>query len=101
ELTLSGMQSGADAALEPLERLFFFMPLQHSESLEVQDESVAAYRRLLNESPPELKRTLENSLEFAQEHREVVRRYGRFPHRNRALGRISTPAEKAFLANSP
>jgi uncharacterized protein (DUF924 family) len=101
ELTLSGMQSGADAALEPLERLFFFMPLQHAESLEVQDESVAAYRRLLSEAPPELKQTLETSLQFAEEHREIIRRYGRFPHRNRALGRISTPAEKAFLANSP
>lgn len=101
ELTLSGMQSGADAALEPLERLFFFMPLQHSESLEVQDESVAAYRRLLAESPAELKRTLEASLEYAEQHREIIRRYGRFPHRNRALGRISTPAEKAYLANNP
>ena len=42
-LALSGMQSGADAALDPVERMFFYMPLQHAESLDVQDESVAAY----------------------------------------------------------
>src|SRR6185437_16184724 len=48
-LALSGIQSGADAALGPAERLFFYMPLQHAESAEVQEESIAAYRRLLAE----------------------------------------------------
>lgn len=100
-LALSGMQSGADAALEPLERLFFFMPLQHSESLEVQDESVAAYRRLLSEAPPQLQQMFEASLDYAEKHHDIIKRYGRFPHRNQALGRTSTPGEKAYLANSP
>src|SRR6266513_2596482 len=53
-LTLSGMQSGAEAALDPVERMFFYMPLQHAESREAQDESVAAYRRLLAEAPQPL-----------------------------------------------
>ena len=48
---------GADAALDPLERIFFYMPLQHAESPDVQDESVAAFRRLLDEAPPELRMT--------------------------------------------
>src|SRR6202007_1113452 len=53
-LALSGMQSGADAALNVAERIFFYMPLQHAERREVQEESVAAYRRLLAEVPQEL-----------------------------------------------
>jgi uncharacterized protein (DUF924 family) len=97
-LVLSGMNSGADAALDPLERLFFYMPLQHAESIEVQDESVAAFRRLLSESTEELRRTFESSLDFAEQHREIIQRFGRFPHRNAVLGRTSTPAETAYLA---
>ena len=53
-LTLSGMQSAADAALMPVERIFFYMPLQHAELRDAQEESVAAYRRLVNEAPAEL-----------------------------------------------
>jgi uncharacterized protein (DUF924 family) len=98
-LALSGIQSGADAALDRIERLFFYMPLQHSESLEVQDESVAAYRRLLNEGPPELRPTLAEALEAAQTHRGIIERFGRFPHRNRALGRVSSSEEREFLAS--
>jgi uncharacterized protein (DUF924 family) len=97
-LTLSGIQSGADAALDRIERLFFYMPLQHSESLEVQDESVAAYRRLLDEAHDELRPQLAVTLESAQAHRSIIQRFGRFPHRNRPLGRISTKEEREFLA---
>ena len=99
-LTLSGMQSAADGALNIVERLFFYMPLQHTESTEVQDESVSNYRRLVAESPPELKSTFEESLESAEEHRAVIREFGRFPHRNRILGRNSTPDEEAYLAKN-
>jgi uncharacterized protein (DUF924 family) len=99
-LALSGMQSGADAALDPLERMFFYMPLQHTESLEVQDESVAAFRRLLGESPEELRPTFENTLAFAEKHREIILRFARFPHRNKVLGRSSTPEESAYLAST-
>jgi uncharacterized protein (DUF924 family) len=96
-LTLSGMQSAADGALNIIERLFFYMPLQHAESTEVQDESVSAYRRLAAESPAELRSTFETSLQSAEEHRELIRQFGRFPHRNRILGRENTPEEEAFL----
>lgn len=97
-LALSGMQSGADAALDPIERMFFYMPLQHAESLDVQEESVAAFRRLLTESPEELRPTLQNALDYAVAHRDLVRRFGRFPHRNAALGRTSTTEEESYLA---
>ena len=99
-LTLSGMQSAADAALTPVERIFFYMPLQHAEVRDAQEESVAAYRRLLNEAPAELQSMFASSLEHAESHHSIVARFGRFPHRNRALGRANTPEEEAYLAES-
>jgi uncharacterized protein (DUF924 family) len=97
-LTLSGMQSAADAALSPVERIFFYLPLQHAELRDAQEESVAAYRRLINEAPAELAAMFTSALEAAQQHRAIVARFGRFPHRNRALGRTNTAEEEAYLA---
>jgi uncharacterized protein (DUF924 family) len=96
-LTVSGMQIGADATLDPVERLFFYMPLTHAESFDVQEESVAAFRRLVEESPPDLRRTFQASLDSAVKHRDIIQRFGRFPHRNRVLGRESTPEELEWL----
>jgi uncharacterized protein (DUF924 family) len=73
------------------------MPLQHTEATEVQDESVSAFRRLVGESPPELRSTFEGALEWAERHRGLIRQFGRFPHRNAILGRESTPEEAAYL----
>jgi uncharacterized protein (DUF924 family) len=97
QLALSGMQSVADAALNTVERIFFYLPLQHAESLEVQDESVAAYKRLLGEAPAEVREIFEGCLGYAEQHRDVIRRFGRFPHRNDVLGRPSTAEEKDWL----
>src|SRR5882762_9004212 len=96
-LTLSGMQSGAEAALDPVERMFFYMPLQHAESREVQDESVAAYRRLRVEAPQQLFGPFAGAARSADNHRVIIERFGRFPHRNKVLGRESTPAEEEWL----
>ncbi len=96
-LALSGMQSGADAALNVMERIFFYMPLQHAESREVQEESVAAYRRLLAEVPEELRGPFSGALRSAENHRAIIERFGRFPHRNHALGRQSTAEELEWL----
>ncbi|MGH8326970.1 MAG: DUF924 family protein [Steroidobacteraceae bacterium] len=101
ELALSGIQSGADAALQPFERLFFYMPLQHAESLEVQDEAVAAYGRLLQESPRELAPWLATSEQSALAHRSIIARFGRFPHRNGILGRLTAPQEQEYLDRDP
>jgi uncharacterized protein (DUF924 family) len=98
--TLSGMRSAADGALDIVERLFFYMPLQHCEAREVQEESVAAYRRLVGEAPQEFRGVFEASLESALEHRSIIERFGRFPHRNAALGRPSTSQEEAWLSES-
>jgi uncharacterized protein (DUF924 family) len=97
-LALSGMQSAADAALDAVERIFFYMPLQHAERPEVQEESVLAYRRLLREAPAQLRTTFEDSLRSAEQHRDIIAKFGRFPHRNRVLGRPGTPAEEEWLA---
>ena len=96
-LTLSGMQSAADAALTVIERLFFYMPLQHAERREVQDEAVAAYRRLRQEAPEEVQNVFESAQRSAENHRAIIEEFGRFPHRNAALGRESTEAELAWL----
>lgn len=97
-LTISGMQLGADATLDPVERLFFYMPLMHAESLDVQEESVAAFRRLIEEAPADLRRIFDSSLQAAVQHRTIIQRFGRFPHRNRVLGRENTPEELEWLA---
>jgi uncharacterized protein (DUF924 family) len=99
-LALSGIQSGAEGALDVVERIFFYMPLQHAESQEVQDESVAAYRRLLNEAPDNLRAEIAAVLGYAEQHREVIERFGRFPTRNTALGRATTREEREYLTSA-
>ncbi len=98
KLCLSGMQSAADAALDVVERVFFYLPMQHSETGEVQEEAVAAYRRLLSEAPQALKPFFESTLRSAENHRAIIEEFGRFPHRNALLGRESTAAELKWLA---
>ena len=97
DLTLAGMQSAADGALDVVERIFFYMPLQHCEARDVQDESVAAYRRLLTEAPQEFREVFEASAQSAEQHRSIIAKFGRFPHRNEVLGRQSTAEEEAWL----
>lgn len=96
-LTLDGLQVGADAALKPLERLFFYLPMEHAESAAIQEESVAAFRRLLADAPPVQRRLFEGILEFAVKHQTVIQHFGRFPQRNAALGRTSSAEELAYL----
>lgn len=81
------IQLGHDRSVEPQLQFFFYLPFGHSESLADQDRSVALSARF---SPDEQRP--------AREHREIVRRFGRFPHRNAILGRPSTPEELAYLA---
>jgi uncharacterized protein (DUF924 family) len=99
-LSVEGMQLAADAALDPIERMFFYMPLEHAESLEAQDAAVAAFERLVTEAPPDLRGFCEYTLGFAKQHREIIAKFGRFPYRNRVLERQSTDAEREWLAAS-
>lgn len=92
-----GLDAGADQALRPVERVFFYLPLEHSELLADQDRSVQLFTRLCDEVPAALRDPFAHFLEYAQRHRAVIARFGRFPHRNAVLGRESTPQEVAFL----
>jgi uncharacterized protein (DUF924 family) len=78
---------GGDRELNDVERQFLYMPYQHAEDLGVQERSLELYRALGNA----------NVLDFAQRHRDIIARFGRFPHRNAILGRVSTAEETAFL----
>jgi uncharacterized protein (DUF924 family) len=96
-LTLDGMQAGADAALAPIERLFFYLPMEHAESAAIQEQSIAAFQSLVTDAPVTHRDLFEDFLKFALQHQRVIQRFGRFPHRNVALARRSSAAELAYL----
>lgn len=98
-LTVEGVALGHDAALEtPWQKIFFYLPLEHSEELADAERCVSLYEALAADSPAEFREALDYSAEQARLHRDVIVRFGRHPHRNRALGRTSTPEELDYLA---
>jgi uncharacterized protein (DUF924 family) len=97
KLARQGLESGADRLLRPIERLFLYLPFEHSEILEDQDRSVELFRELSLQVPSSHRETFAGFVDYAVRHREVIARFGRFPHRNVILGRESTPEERAFL----
>jgi uncharacterized protein (DUF924 family) len=92
-----GLESGADRLLRPIERLFFYLPFEHSEELADQDRSVSLCRELAKSAPAAHRATFAAFVDYAVRHRDVIRQFGRFPHRNQILGRESTSEEQAFL----
>ncbi len=92
-----GLEAGVDRALRPIERVFVYLPLEHSESPEDQDRSVELFTELANGVPEEKRKLFDGYVDYAERHRDIVRRFGRFPHRNAILGRPSTAEELAFL----
>lgn len=97
-LCLEGLACGHDQELAPIERAFFYLPLQHSERLDAQERGLRYYEALLHELSAPVAGRLQGFRDSAIEHRDIIGRFGRFPHRNRILGRRSTPAELEFLA---
>lgn len=96
-LCLAAAHTGDDLALNPVHRVFLYMPLQHAEDLQAQEAGVALYERLAMENPvPSTYR--EGVLPYARQHRDIIARFGRFPHRNRVLNRKNTPEEAEYLA---
>jgi uncharacterized protein (DUF924 family) len=92
-----GLESGADRLLRPIERLFVYLPFEHSENMADQDRSVELFRDLAASVPEGDREIFAGFVDYAVRHREVVARFGRFPHRNLILNRESTPEEKTFL----
>ena len=89
--------TAADRALRPVERMFVYLPFEHSESLADQEWAVALFTGLRDEVAPAQREAFEGILRFAEQHHDIVARFGRFPHRNAVLARASTPAEIGFL----
>lgn len=96
-LALEGIALGVDEQLKPVQRAFFYLPLEHSEEMAVQDRSLERYARLAMQAAPEVKAAFREYLDYAWRHYVIIRRFGRYPHRNEILGRESFPEEKAFL----
>lgn len=91
------LERSFDRRLGFVRRTFLYMPLMHSETLSDQQRCVTLFEALLSEVPAEGKPMISSNLKFARQHRQLIEQYGRFPHRNAALGRPSTAAEIAYL----
>ncbi|MEM0980196.1 MAG: DUF924 family protein [Cyanobacteria bacterium P01_H01_bin.58] len=81
-----------DCALIPVERMFLYLPFEHSENLAHQNQAVTLFEALIQNAPE-----LQTTLDYAYRHRDVITQFGRFPHRNAILGRTSTLEEITFL----
>ena len=101
---LEGIDKQQDLQLEPVERVFFYLPLEHAEDIEMQDLSCRKFSDLLDDNinyqvtPSD--GTYEGFYRFAERHRDVIQKFGRFPHRNKILGRTSSEQEQEYL-NTP
>ncbi len=90
------VDAGDDRRLPPLARWFVYMPFEHAEDLAAQQRSVALFEALAAEAGPQ-REAVDGALDYARRHRDVIVRFGRFPHRNAILGRADTADEAAFL----
>lgn len=98
---LEGLEEKVDLQLEPIERVFFYLPLEHSEELRMQDLACHKFADLLDQvsatETASSDNTYQDFYQFAERHRDVIQQFGRFPHRNGILGRPSTKAEQQYL----
>ncbi len=99
-LTVEGLETRVDLKLGIVQRIFFYMPLEHSESLSIQDCSVEMFEQLCESAPENARQKIKRNLDYAISHRDVIEKFGRFPHRNAILGRESRPEEIEYLKQS-
>ena len=97
-LCKEGLEQGEDEGLAEAERVFFYLSLEHSEALDDQDWSVAVFTALANTARDGFSDYVKTTLDYAHQHRDAIRQFGRFPHRNKVVGRQSTPEELEWLA---
>jgi uncharacterized protein (DUF924 family) len=100
QLCLAGLDDQMDHALTLIERVFFYMPLVHSEHPERQEQSIRLFQSLVAMSMTETTQVYQLFLAYAYAHFRVIKEFGRFPQRNKILGRESTEAENNFLRNA-
>jgi len=97
KLCVEGAMVKKDQGLTPIQRAFFYMPLQHAESRKVQAKSVELFSKLAETVSPTYRETFETITQFAELHRDIIDTFGRFPHRNQLLNRENTPEENEHL----
>jgi uncharacterized protein (DUF924 family) len=94
----TAIEKGLDQELNPIERCFLYLPLEHAEDLSAQNRSVELFTKLAEEvSGADEEDVFKTTLDYALRHREIIERFGRFPHRNDVLGRTPTDRETEFL----
>ena len=98
KLCVEGAMEKKDKGLTPIQRVFFYMPLQHAESRKVQAKSLELYNRLAEAVSPTHRETFLTVAQFAELHKDIIDRFGRFPHRNKLLNRENTAQEAEYLA---
>ncbi len=96
-IAVLGVEMRMDRRLPLGQRVFFYMPFMHSEERGIQQRSVELYEQLVRDASPEQQERVRSNLRFAEQHRDVIQRFGRYPHRNKLLGRENTPEERAYL----
>ena len=97
-LVAQGIAADFDRQLQPIQRVFIYLVLEHCEHLAVQNECISRYIDLLAQQPEEDRALFADYLDYAEQHRSVIAQFGRFPHRNAVLGRESTAEEIEFLS---
>jgi len=98
KLCVEGAMEKKDKGLTPIQKVFFYMPLQHAESAKVQAKSVELFNKLAESVSPTYQETFLTVAQFAELHKDIIDQFGRFPHRNQLLGRENTPEEDEYLA---
>ena len=93
----AGVEQGADRALIPAQRAFFYLPFEHAEDLQLQRLGARLFERLATEVAPAWRKEYTSFADYSGHHRDIIERFGRFPHRNSILGRESTAEELEFL----
>jgi uncharacterized protein (DUF924 family) len=96
-LVHDGINKGTDTQLRLIEQVFFNMPLMHSEAMEDQILSISQFEKIVGKAQGEEIDRLEGNVKYAIAHKDIIERFGRYPHRNAILGRESTPEEIEFL----
>jgi uncharacterized protein (DUF924 family) len=96
-LAHAGFESGGFSEFDPRERMFASLPFQHAEDLEAQRRAVSVAQQSALAAEPVWRTFFLESVAFARKHLDVIARFGRFPHRNAALGRTTTAAEQEYL----